>query len=66
MNILVSDRRPGGKAGGGETNKEFVSKASAGVREAPDQGGGQGVKENVRSGNTSEELGGFEMCLQIL
>lgn len=42
MNILVSDRRPGGKAGGGETNKEFVSKASTGVREAPDQGGGQG------------------------
>ena len=66
VNILAGDGRPGGKAGGGETNKEFVSKASLGVREALGQGGGQRVKESMHSEDTAEGLGGLEMCLQIL
>ena len=41
-----------GKAGGGETNNEDVSKALMGDRETPDQGGGWGVKERVPSGDT--------------
>lgn len=66
VNIVVGDGRLGGKAGDGETNKEFVSKASMRVREAPGQSSSQRVKENRLSGDTPEGLGGFEMCLRVL
>lgn len=46
-----------GRAGGGGTTKDVVSKSQMGGREASEQGRGQGTKGSVYIGDNFEKVG---------